>query len=320
MESVVVDPAAAAPEASPASDAASTSTYERFEFPSKAQDQPVSSPAAPTEPRETQPTEEPPPSASTTGDDWETIREKYRDRWEKDEAIQQRIEQLVNNRIGNKLQDERRKWEEDRRRESEAWDEATEVFNRLQTDDAYRREQIRLHGEPAVEEFEANYREKAQARRQAPALEAERAKFVEQFNQAATSEFKNIVKATLPIYADLPDDVRATIENLAYDPSGNWFADGLEALGKGIERWKAGIERAHQKALEEAREAGRNDGLASRQESAPVIVKTSTGLSDQEIVDRYVTFDAEGRAVRDPSITREMFRDAMRRLGRGHEL
>ena len=198
------------------------------------------------------------------------------------EAVRERIDQLVLNRYGNKLQEAREQAAQEalRREETDrkAWEEATGYYERLRTDEGFRTEQLRQYGEAGVLEWEAKYLRAAEARTAGDRDSGvSRQRFEEAFNQAAINEFQGAVKEEFPFYGELPEDTRKVIEGARFDPAGNWFADSLGALAKGVTKHIDQMERKHQQALEEAREAGRTEGRGERAEDGPVAVNRGVG-------------------------------------------
>lgn len=192
----------------------------------------------------------------------------------RNERVQSRIEQLANNRLGNRLQQEREKARREVQQEAEQWEQATNYYNRLQQDDDFYEQQVQAHGEEAILDFRANYMRAAKQRNGAAPVDVEavRAEYREQFNQGAIPEFQEALKQLTPFYDELPEDSRKAIEGLAYNPEGNWLADGFEAYAKGVSKYIEGLERKHKEALDEAREAGRNEARAAREEGKAVVV------------------------------------------------
>lgn len=254
--------------------------------------------------------EQAPPPQGDEDAEYQRFVERFKARLEKDPDFEKRVDQLANNRVGNKLQQERAQWESQReaeRKAQEEWNQASEQFTKLQDDPSYRVEMVRQHGEIAVHQFEEDYRAAARERQAEPQIAAYRSEFTKSFNDAALSEFKATVGATL---TDMPEEVRASIEKLAYDPAGNWLADGFEAIAKGFKEVLEKRDRDHARALDEAREAGKNEAFANREESRPLNVEgAQAGSSDEDILRRY------GDPT-DNTVTREQYRAAAQRLGR----
>lgn len=283
---------------------------QRWEFPHRDEpDEQAEAPAREAAPADTAPTPEAP---SDEDAEFRRFVERFKDRIEKDPVFDERVNQLANNRVGNKLQQERAQWESQRqaeRKEQEEWRTASEQFTKLQDDPSYRVEMIREHGERAVREFEDNYRTAAREREAEPQIAAYRTQFTQSFNDAALAEFKATAAATIPM-DEMPEEVRGAIEKLAYDPNGNWLVDGFEALAKGFKAALEKRDRDHARALSEAREAGKNEAFAEREEARPLNVEgAQAGSSDEDILRRYADPN-------DNSVTREQYRAAALRLGR----
>ena len=171
---------------------------------------------------------------------------------------------------------------------------------------------VQENGEAEVLSFRANYQRAAQARNAPPPppvfdTAGYQRQFTEQFNQSAIGEFQNVVKATLPMYGELPEEVRQRVEAVQYDPNGNWLADAMTALGKGFESHIASLKRSHDAALREAVEAGKNDAAASREEATPLVV--SGDLGDMRTWAECELAYAEGR------VPRADFKAAQRKFG-----
>lgn len=212
-----------------------------------------------------------------------------------------RIDQLVRNRQGNLIQQAREEAIREIREQDRAWRESSEFYDRLSNDQTFRNEQIEKHGRSKVFRFIADYEEERSRRESsAPAPAVDSAKFAQEFNSAAISEFQAAVKQLVPFYDKLSPDVQQAIDSAQYDPQGNWFADSLGALANGVNKYIERLERDHKSALEEAREAGRNEARANRDASGPVQVagKTEGFSSFREVEMAY----AEGR------IDRQTFR------------
>lgn len=208
--------------------------------------------------------------------------------------VKARIDQLVRNRQGNLIQEAREQAIREQREQDRAWQETSEFYDRLSNDQAFRNEQIEKHGRPQVLRFIADYESEKQRRESsAPTPAVDTAKFAQEFNSAAISEFQAAVKQLVPFYDKLSPDVQKAIESANYDPQGNWFADSLGALADGVNKYVERLERDHKSALEEAREAGRNEARANREAGAPVQVTTKSDgfTSFREVEAAY----AEGR-------------------------
>lgn len=314
--------APSAPETAPQSDAIEvTEGYQRWDFPNPDAKTGDTAPAQQTvtepAPVEAKEPEAPAPEASPDEDEIERIL--------KSPAAKARYDRLVQNEYGTQLQRERQAAEQRGKElarqelvaEQKRWDEATATYNRLMDPDnsAFYEEMVRQNGEAEVLSFRANYQKAAAARQtaqQAPAFDATayQRQFTEQFNHSAIGEFQNVVKATLPMYGELPEEVRQRVEAVRYDPNGNWLADAMTALGKGFETHIASLQRKHDAALREAVEAGKNEAVAAREESTPLTMTGEPGdmMSWQEIETMY----AEGRL---PG-GREAFQQARRKFGK----
>ncbi len=319
-------PAAEAPEApnaapesaAPGSDLGgfhdATGAHEVWTFPAKPETAPET--AAPSEPAADQKPETPKPDAAkpeATPDD-DDLPDDLVEKVLRHPKGQGRIDQLVNNKFGNRLQQERETWAKEQRQQDEAWDKASEFYTKLTEDDDFFEEAVKNNGSPAIRRFMADYEERSALRNQSdkPApvdLEAVKSEFTHDFNKAAVAEFQATVKATLPFFGELPEDVRAQIDGAAYDPERNWLEESLTALGTGIQKHIEKLKRDHSQALREAVEAGRNDANAERQTGAPVVVTDpDPGFDPRDIERRY--------ALGDTSVTRADFRRALAMLGK----
>lgn len=265
--------------------------YRRWDFPAEDPDAPAPAPettAAAPEAKEETPPEEPPapepPAAESPADDFDD------ETWERIKKSP-RIERLVENRYGNKLADAQQRARDEAarqlREEDKRWQDATALYNKLSEDEDAFNAAVEQNGSPAVRRFMADYEEAAQVRQQtagpqAAAIERAKAEFAQgytqQFNTDALGEVKRGLAATIPFYAELPESSRKAIEDAAFNPEGNWMADVLSALGKGLKDREDRIEREHKAALEQATEAGRNEQRAASEERGPVLVKAGDGM------------------------------------------
>jgi hypothetical protein len=254
--------------------------YQRWDFLRSDPDAPAAAPettAAPEaeEPKAEAPAPEAPAAEDFDDETWERIKKSPR------------IERLVENRYGNKLADATARARDEAaqalRKEDAEWQNATALYNRLSEDEDAYKQAVEQHGSPAVLRFMANYEEAAQTRQQqtgpqVAAIEKARAEFAQgytrQFNEEAVGEVKRGLAATIPFYGELSESTRKAIEDAAYNPDGNWMADVLTALGKGLKERDDRREREHKAALAEAAEAGRNEQRAATEERGPVLVKS----------------------------------------------
>jgi len=219
-------------------------------------------------------------------------------RFEKSKAAQARIEQLAANRSGNLLQREREKLRAEvlaeHQKEQEAWRIADEGYQLLTTRgrEAFMAE-FRMSERDAAQ-WEANYLAARETRGQdqGTARQADET-FALDFNNGAITEFKAAASQLLPFYGELPDETRAKLDGLKFDPNGNWLGEAFEALAKGVAARDARIDREHKAALDEARAAGANRANAEREESAPVIVDSRpndlAAMSRTEIYEGYAS-------------------------------
>lgn len=290
-----------------------TQAYERFEFP--VSDAPETAPekTAPSEPAP----KEPAPVATAPAEkapEPDELTDEELERVLRHPKGQERLDRLVNNKLGNRLQQER----EAQAKDAKEWDAATSYYERLATDDDFYEAAVEAKGggeagEQAVLQYRADYLRAKQARETKDATPvvddvAARAEYTQAFNSAAVSEFKDIVKATLPFYGDLPAETRTAIESASYKPDGNWLGDALTAIGKGVVKHIEGLERSHTAALREATTAGKNDAIAAREDAAPVVVDGNPGTDWNDIYRRY----GEG----DPKVSRDEFHRALKALGK----
>jgi hypothetical protein len=285
-----------------------TQAYERYEFP--VSDAPETAPekTAPSEPTPQEPAPAAPAPEAKAPEPGELTDEEL-ERVLRHPKGQDRLDRLVNNKLGNRLQQER----EAQAKDAKEWDAATSYFQRLTDDDDFYEAEVGKHGEAVVLRYRADYQDAKQARdtkSATPVVDdvAARAEWTQAFNSAAVSEFKDIVKATLPFYGDLPPEVRTAVENASYNPEGNWLGDALTAIGKGVVKHIEGLERRQTAALREATTAGKNDAIAAREDAAPVVVDGSPGTDWNDIYRRY----GEG----DPKVSRDEFHRALKALGK----
>jgi hypothetical protein len=307
----------AAPVAAPAADTSgfhdATGEHEVWEFPTKSET--AEAPAAPAPSEPTEPATPEPAAPPATAPEADELSDDLIEKVLRHPNGQKRVDQLVNGKLGNRLQQERATWAQEQKQDADKWDTASAYHDKLAADDDFYEAQVKEHGEDSILEFRANYIRAAKARAtetpaQAPApdLAKLQTEFAHEFNTAAVGEFQRIAKATLPFYGDLPADVRARIDGAAYDPAGNWLADSLTALGQGVEKHIAQLNRAHAQALKDATEAGRNDAHAERQDAAPLVVNgADSGFDPHEIIRRY--------GLMDTSVTRGDYHKALRLTG-----
>ncbi|MEY4763056.1 MAG: hypothetical protein RLZZ200_2912, partial [Pseudomonadota bacterium] len=202
----------------------------------------------------------------------------------KHERAKGRIEEVVNGRLGNRLQQERARIAESVRQEI-----AAEAEQWKAADDHYHGLQAKAEEDPAFKDWllfsdEADavahrawlndYTNRSKFRNAKPATEGDvSGTFVQRFNEGAAQALREIIAGSLPIYGDLPKESRDAIE--AIDPSKeNWLEDALKALSSGLDKHIEKLNAAHKAALDEAVRAGRNDAIADREERSPVAQTT----------------------------------------------
>lgn len=324
-----LDPVTAPPEspaeAAPAREIVvdATQAYERYDFPNTppASDKPA---AAGEETGKSAPAT---PPDDLSDEALAALWQKNQDRLEKLPDYQARQERLLENKHGNTLQIERARIERETREAVQAeeadWAKAADFYYDLQNDPAFRAQEIaRLNadgqnGEAALKVWEGTYEVehgKRETERRAPkaasdpaAIAALKTEFATSFNGTAIGEFQEYARQAIPFYADLPEDTRKAIDTLKYDPAGNWFADGLSALGKGVQKHIETLQQQHTRALAEARLAGKNEAHADREDSGPVIVANQEG--------GYTTPYELDRAYNRGQIDRNTYHAERRRLG-----
>lgn len=296
MPDAVMTPEAPAitPESVPAGVGDATGGYESFEF-----DYPEATPAPDGKRADATPA----PAAHLQEPD--DLPDEELDRVLKHPKGQTRLDQLVNNRYGNQLQQARQEAQRAReqavrefQQEQQKRAEAATFYQKLSNDDAFFDDQVAKYGRPAVLHWMGDYETAIEAENQGtPAADIERIQrdYGTAFNAQAIDEFRTIAKATLPFYGDLPDDTRAVFEKLAYDPAGNWLADAMTALASGVQKHIDGLERRHKEALDQARQAGKNEAIASREEASPVVVAPSSGTGGHSTWKEAERAYAEGR-------------------------
>lgn len=307
-------PAESAPETTAPSDGMpdATTAYERFDFPAPSDEPPAKEPPAAAPP----PAEAATPKADEASAPKEPPAEGEDDipdeEWERI-TRSKRFDRLVDNRYGNKLQQERDRIaaaeREKVQQEAAAWDQATETFNRLQDDESYREEMARTHGEPAVLRFQADYQDAFKQRQAAgqnvvPAAVRQQlqVEVTQSFNTDALGIFKDVTSKAA-FFNDLPEDAKQVITNLAPGQE-NWLDAGFKALADGINARFDALTKQHQAALREATEAGKNDAIASRTEAAPVVINSQgQSVDPYDIIRRY----AEG----DTGVSRDQYRKAL---------
>ena len=316
-------PATAAEEAAPAVEQTiSESGYQKIEFAHR--DTPAAVADAPVQ--KAPPVQATPPVDGSQPEAPEEMSDEELEKVLRNPKAQARVDQLVNNRYGNKLQQERerarREAIEQQAVDSKTRADADAYYKKLSEDDDFFDARVAEHGRPKVLRWMADYEETVEALAKAspdrgPSIDVEqvRAEYGTAFNHTAINEFKDIAKATIPFWGDLPDDTRAHIEALAYDPDdrrpGGWLADALSALASGVAKHIDGIEKRHNAALENARQAGKNEAIASVDDRGPVVVMGSNGspldsLSWSEIEEKYAFGE----------LNRDQFRDAARKRGK----
>lgn len=198
------------------------------------------------------------------------------------------------------------------------WQQSLADYNKLQTDDAFYSEQVTKNGKAKVSRFIADVEARQEALSRQPVTPAfDQAAFATNFNSEAVTEFKAIVKDALPSYAELPEATRAAIDGLRFDPDGsiygeksNWMHHALTEIGKGYEAHIAKLNRTRAADLTSATEAGKNDALAEREASAPVVVRGETNvanLSWEQVVELYADGELPGG--------RDAYRAAKRKFG-----
>jgi hypothetical protein len=217
------------------------------------------------------------------------------DRILSDPKVKKKLDDMVNGRLGSRLEQERKRIQEQLEREirqkEQQWSEASQYYQRLLEDVDFADEQERQFGRQAIEEFKRNYELAYQARvaQADPVIRnAVAAEVVNEFNNAAISEFKEVVQS-LPVWDNLPADVKETIASLQVTPEGGWFNEGMKALGVGIAKMLERINDEHRRALEEAREAGMNEAVARREQVRPIVVngKIETADDAQRVIYEY---------------------------------
>jgi hypothetical protein len=217
------------------------------------------------------------------------------DRLLSDPKVKKKLDDMVNGRLGSRLEQERKRIQEQLEREirqkEQQWSEASQYYQRLLEDVDFADEQERQFGRQAIEEFKRNYELAYQARvaQADPVIRnAVAAEVVNEFNNAAISEFKEVVQS-LPVWDNLPADVKETIASLQATPEGGWFNEGMKALGVGIAKMLERINDEHRRALEEAREAGMNEAVARREQVRPIVVngKIETADDAQRVIYEY---------------------------------
>lgn len=217
---------------------------------------------------------------------------------------QERIDRLAANRAGNLRQQEQA---QQAAREAKLA-EATGYFEKLANDDFYDAE-VKKFGRPAVMRWVADYEEAIATPQNPPAAENPDIDSVRaEFNAQAIPEFSRAVEATLPFYKELPESVRTTLGALRYDPEGNWLGDALTAVGKGIADYIAKKDRDHKEAVTQAREAGRNEAVAGREQASPIVIDAKPGVDHQQVIDRYASGD--------PGVSRSEYHAALRATGK----
>lgn len=301
-------------EEAPAASAPSTSdAYQSYEFPFP-DETPDSADAPPSETKD---------DAAPDGDS-DDLPDELIERVLGHEKAKARVDQLTNNRYGNRLQQERAERERlaaelqairDAEATEKAFKEASDFYEKLNTDEAFYDAKVAEVGEGALLRWIADYKDTAASRKAGAGspsvdIDAVRREYDQAFNATAISQFKDIAKATLPFYGELPEETRATIDKLAYDPAGNWFADALQSLGTGMQKHLESLERRHKDALAEARLAGRNEAIAARESGSPVVVEGSVGTDPTDIIRRY--------AAGDSTVSRADFQKARRALGQDY--
>lgn len=260
--------------------------YQRWDFPAEPETPTEAAPEETAAPETTAADADSTPEAQEPGTQPAAASDDFDDEtWERIKKSP-RIERLVDNRYGNKLVEAQQRAREEAaqhlREQDAKWQESTALYNRLSEDEDAFNQAVAENGSPAVRRFMADYEEAAAVRQQttgpqAQAIEAAKQQFAQgfaqQFNDAALQQVKAAIPATIPFYGELPEETRTAIENLVYNPEGNFLAEGLTALGKGLKAREDRIQREHKAALEQATEAGRNEARAAAEGRGPLIVK-----------------------------------------------
>ena len=306
-------PAEAAPAVPDAPSA--PAVYESFEFPYPEEKPPAVAEAPKPEEAAKPPDEAPAAPPEAAAPDPDDLSDDELERVLKHPKGQARVDQLVNNKYGNALQQARAEAQQARERveaERAVAAEAEAYYKKLSDDDAFFDEQIARHTRPKVLRWMADYEEHTASKANAASpsavdLQAVKDELTQGWNTAAISEFQAVAKAVLPFYGDLPNETRATIESAKFDPAGNWLVDSMTALATGVQKHIERMERAHKDAIEEARQAGKNEAIAAREQSSPVLVNGQPGSDPYEIMRRF------GR--NDPDVTRDQFNAARKAAG-----
>lgn len=206
--------------------------------------------------------------------------------------LQDEITKRTNGLVGNRLQREREAAAaQERQRVTESqqlWETATARWQEIEAlaeddPDEYRE----VINDPAVAKFRSDYLAwkgtrvaEAAPKPADPSVEFQ-SRFVTSFNNEAIGEFRDYAKAAISYYGELPERTRKAIESAAYDPNGNWFAESVTELVRGIDsRW----EKRLKTEVEAARQAAKNEALADPSDQPLIVGSKGPARSAQDII------------------------------------
>jgi len=211
------------------------------------------------------------------------------------EPAQKRIQRLANNLAGNLLQQ--------KQQEEAQWREADAYYRRLKEDPDFYEEQVRIHGEDRVIEWQATYLRESKKRQMAnPELAAQLQAVVAQLNQQM-AQYASQKLRELPLYQHLPAEAKKAIDEP--DVEGDWLTAMVEALKK------IDLDRM----LREARQAGATEAAAKRAAERgaplPTAAEETVDIEDpRAVLLRWATATSE-----EAERLRPLYEQAKRKLG-----
>lgn len=195
---------------------------------------------------------------------------------------QSRVEQLVNGKLGNRMQQLEPEVRQRLQQEDANWKAEHDFYEKLVSDDDFYNHVVAdpvNKGEVEVKQWIVNHERQLARRTSATASGASdatvqqmRAEYDVAFNKVAIAQFQEGASKLIPFWAELPEETRTAVAGLKFDPDGSWLSTGLKAVFDGVAKHQEKTAADHKKAVDEAREAGRNQAFAEREEKGPVVV------------------------------------------------
>lgn len=232
---------------------------------------------------------------------------------------QARVDQLVNGKLGNRMQQLEPEVRQRLQAEDAAWKAKHEFYEKLVSDDDFYSRVIAdpvNKGEIEVKQWIVDHERKLAERNSATnggvadaTIQQKLAEYDAEFNKVAIAQFQEGASKLIPFWAELPEETRAAVGSLRYDPDGSWFSNGLKAVFDGVNKHLTTLTADHKKALDEAREAGRNQAFAEREERGPVVVDNGKPGSPYKNAKEVESAYINGR------INRDQYRSELARFG-----